>query len=209
MPTSRRASANMFCRSITHANPQAVDAAHDIEAVTRAATNMRPCGERRFHKLNLDARNRHPTVEFRQHSGTLDAAKARRWTVLCLRMMAAAKQDHLPLGAGPVRNRARVGSKAHQVGQMLLRPEGVTGREICTALNWPSVSIPQQARACGLEFTTQRTGREVRYFAVVAQTASVEISIAGLASLLGCTDDERQYLEQRSNDLRGAVAWAA
>jgi hypothetical protein len=70
--------------------------------------------------------------------------------------------------------------------------------------------MPQQAKICGLEFTTQRTGREVRYFAVgAAVTPQVEITIAGFAGLIGATDGEREYIQQRTNDLRGPVAWAA
>lgn len=216
MPPSRRASNNLFCRSMTAAQPSAIDAAMSIEAIQAAMGARRPTtpiqqDTRRYYKINLQAFARHHTVEFRQHSATLDATKARAWTVLCLRMVAAAK-DGIAIGsnAAPL-NAARPGSKAHRVGEMLLRPEGVTGREVCAALNWPSVSMPQQARICGLEFTTQRTGREVRYFAVVAQasTPAIPVTIDGFAQLIGADETDRQYMNQRAADLGGAVQWAA
>lgn len=209
MPRSRRASMNMYCRSMTAANPQRVDAATNLDQVITAATGQR--GENRFYKLNLTAFRRHRTVEFRQHSGTLDSVKARNWTVFCLRMVEAAQRGELNFGAAPAQNQARPGSKAHRIGEMLLRSQGVTGREICAEMNWPSVSIPAQARAAGLTVTSQRTGREVRYFAVTAQAASASapITIAGFAQVIGATDDERAYLTQRAADLSGSAQWAA
>jgi hypothetical protein len=80
-------------------------------------------------------------------------------------------------------------------------------------LNWPSVSLPNQARLCGLTYTTQRTGREVRYFANAnaagASAQPMPITIDGFADMIGANDDERQYMRSRTNDLGGAVAWAA
>jgi hypothetical protein len=128
-------------------------------------------------------------------------------------MVAAARRPDLALGTPAVQpvNRARPGSKAHIIGQLMLRPEGVSGREVCAATNWPSVSMPAQAQICGLAYTTQRMGREVRYFArAAAETVpAVAITVDGLASLVGCEADERQYMHQRVADLGGSVAWAA
>lgn len=210
MPLSRRASTNAYCRSMTTANPLAIDRARDFSGVVIAATGSSPRIENRFFKLNLVAFNRHSTVEFRQHSGTLDASKAKNWTVTCLRMVQAAK-GQLSLGAAPAENRARPGSKAHKIGEMLLRPEGVTGPEICTAMGWPSVSIPAQAQAAGLQITSQRTGRTVRYWAVNAQAVSpaTAITIDGFAQVIGASDEERSYMHQRASDLSGSVQWAA
>lgn len=210
MPASRRASSNMFCRSMTAARPALVDRATDLAGVLQAATGA-AVGERRYFKLNLAAYSKHRTVEFRQHSGTLDANKARKWTLLCLRIVAAARRGALPVSAGPALNQARAGTKAHQIGQMFLRPEGVTGREVMVAMGWPSVSMPQQARACGIEVTSQRTGREVRYFARSAAQAvpAAPITVAGFAEVIGASADERAYMHQRASDLSGSIAWAA
>lgn len=98
---------------------------------------------------------------------------------------------------------------------MLLRPEGVTGPEVCAALGWPSVSIPQQAGICGLEFTTERMGRTVRYFAVGMEPTTVTtparegtpLTLDGLIGLIEATEDERAYIARRTQDLSGAVNW--
>lgn len=65
----------------------------------------------------------------------------------------------------PATERPVTESKDHQIGEMLLRPEGVTRTEVLQATGWPSVSIPQQAGICGIEIVSQRSGREVRYWA--------------------------------------------
>jgi hypothetical protein len=213
MPPSRRNSACNYAKSITHVRPAAVDACLSREALVVLLAQHDPESQRRFRKVNLKAYDRHKTVEFRQHSGTTDAVKCRNWTLVCLRMVAAAKAPAAPVVAsGASANQARIGSKAWRVGQMLLRAEGVTGPEIMAALSWPSVSIPAQARACGLSFTTQRMGRVVRYFArasVAEATVSAPVTVDGFATVLGADGDLAAWMRQRTSDLSGAVAWAA
>lgn len=235
MPPSRRASRNTYARSITTASPSTINAALDFNAIQRAA-----CGavgnEHRFYKLNLAAYRRHRTVEYRHHAGTLDSAKAKFWILTCLRMTAAAHNGAvIRTGApamtatqtatqpGPILNRAREHSKSWLIGQMMLRPEGVTAREASAAVGWPSVSLPQQAQICGLTCTTQRTGREVRYFARAAQienaveiaaapetaTPPTQISLLGLIDLIGSDTAEAAYMLQRQTDLGGPIEWAA
>lgn len=210
MPASRRASNNTYCKSMTSARPSAVEGASSVADLLYIISGTTGRAGRYF-KLNLQSFVRQSTVEFRQHSGTLDATKARRWAVLCLRMVAAA-MGQINLGdAGPTMNRARPGTKAFTIGQMFLRPEGVSGREVMAATGWPSVSMPQQARSCGIEFTTQRMGREVRYYARSATEvrSTVAITIEGFATVIGAATDERAYMQQRVADLSGPVAWAA
>lgn len=83
VPPSRRA--NDYCRS-NLARLGGLDAAYTKIA---AATNSNELAEvmngpqhshlARYHKLNLQSMLRHGTVEFRQHSGTVDAVKAVTW----------------------------------------------------------------------------------------------------------------------------------
>lgn len=62
-------------------------------------------------------------------------------------------------------NHARVGTKSWQIGELLRRPQGCTTRQVLRKVGWPTVSMPQQARICGLRLVRQRRGRNVRYFA--------------------------------------------
>jgi hypothetical protein len=206
----------MFCRSLTNVTVQTIDAAADLDGLLRL---MGRHNETRYCKLNLSSYRRHGTVEFRQHSGTLDAGKAKQWTMFCLRMIAAAQAGRLGVRTtsseqqAPAQiNRGRPGSKTRLVGQLCLRPEGVTLREALAATGWRQMSMPPVLRACGLTYTTQTTGRTMRYFAraTAASTSSVaSATLDNLFDVLECDELSRQYFRTRTADLSGPVEWAA
>ena len=78
MPASRRANENNFCQSmIRNANYYRNDiiTASDANAFARAFP--------RQSKLNFHAYLRHGTVEFRHHSGSLNAEKVSNWIKFC------------------------------------------------------------------------------------------------------------------------------
>lgn len=58
----------------------------------------------------------------------------------------------------------REGSKLETIVKMLQRPTGCTSKEVLEATKWPSVSMPQQAKAAGIELATEKTGRTTRYW---------------------------------------------
>lgn len=213
MPVSRRGSENNYCKSLRSANLTSLARATTVQQVEQSVGMID-----RFRKINFaSAFSRHGTFEFRQHSGTLESNKARKWVVICLRMVHAAANGKVPMAAvaaatQPSHNRARHGSKSWQIGQMLMRPEGVTGPEICAALGWPSVSIPQQAEICGLQVRTERMGRTVRYFAVGIEAAAqpgTPLNVDGFCALIETTDEEKEYITRRIQDLGGPVQWNA
>ena len=228
VPPSRRASLSTWCRSLTGLSFTAIDRARSFTDLVQLF-GMGPIREminhdgRRYHKVNIlpiaaftqFGRGR-PTVEFRQHSGTLDFAKVSNWTALCLRMVAAANSQPTTPTASTQINQARPGSKSHMVGEMMLRPTGVTGREAVAATGWPSISLPQQAAACGLTFTTQRIGRTVRYFAnaaaanaAAAPATAQRATLASLMQTIGAEETEVAFFQARTANLSGPVAWAA
>lgn len=84
MPRSRRGSNNHYCRPVATVaqrleNRPATGTARD-QIATALGTNIHD----RYYKLNLQSFWRHGTVEFRQHSGTVDAQKVENWTRFCL-----------------------------------------------------------------------------------------------------------------------------
>lgn len=73
MPPSRRANANFYCASVRSlAERSAFVQADSLQALARAQGS-------RYHKVNLQSYLVHGTIEFRQHSGTVNAAKAVNW----------------------------------------------------------------------------------------------------------------------------------
>lgn len=52
----------------------------------------------------------------------------------------------------------RPGSKLKIVVGMLQRPEGCLSADVLKATGWPSVSMPQQAKAAGITLATEKDG---------------------------------------------------
>lgn len=80
-----------------------LDECETIDAVIRVANRH---GERHA-KLNMTAWHRQKTIEFRQHAGTLDAAKTLHWIAMCLRFIEhAATSKPMPraIGAQPTQS---------------------------------------------------------------------------------------------------------
>lgn len=57
----------------------------------------------------------------------------------------------------------RPGSKTEMIAGMLTRPEGCTTAEVLEATGWPTVSMPQQAKAAGLKLAKEKDGKVTRY----------------------------------------------
>ncbi len=80
MPESRRN--NVFCRS-TRNDFRSLDVAFNAIDAARDLNGLRAVmGGNRYKKLNLESLVRHGTVEFRQHSGTVDNTKMVMWIEL-------------------------------------------------------------------------------------------------------------------------------
>lgn len=76
LPVSRRDNLNRFCQSIKNAVHYAADYASDYRRIYRQQYGTR------YLKVNLESLIVHGSIEFRQHSGTIDADKINNWVVL-------------------------------------------------------------------------------------------------------------------------------
>jgi hypothetical protein len=86
MPPSRRN--GQYCRALLGGD---LDSCQSIADVCLQLT-----GGSRYFKLNLQALQRHGTIEFRQHSGTINATKIIHWIQLCQAMIEYASRDTTP-----------------------------------------------------------------------------------------------------------------
>ena len=93
MPTSRRGSNNTYCRSLARITPQ-MTAAERVEKVKEFFAEVDRCqtvselqamvaARSRYVKLNLMAYSEHGSIEFRQHSGTVNRIKIVNWVTFC------------------------------------------------------------------------------------------------------------------------------
>lgn len=60
------------------------------------------------------------------------------------------------------------GTKLAKVAEMLTRPGGCTAEQVKKACEWPSVSMPQQAKAAGLKLKKEKVDGVTRYTAEAA-----------------------------------------
>ena len=113
MPVSRRANHNHFCLPIaeiirwdsrellTKPWPDLVDMARSVGS--------------RYYKVNVSAYLRHGTIEFRQHSGTVNPEKIINWVLFCLNFVEASKPparaQRAPAPAAPKKRGRKPGKR--------------------------------------------------------------------------------------------------
>lgn len=146
MPPSRRGNANNYCRGL--------GALVGSPAFRRAANlgQLVEAQPGRYFKVNLQSHRVHGTVEFRQHSGTLDAPKAVNW----VRFLAAfveecrAKADgRAAQAAAPAPNpRPSLAGVQGRLADLFLAQTTVTLRQIAEAFGWQAHSA--RAAICRL-----------------------------------------------------------
>lgn len=88
LPISRRANNNTYCKSVKRILP-------DIEQATTIQRIAQIMGSRYF-KINLQSYTRHNTIEFRQHSGTVEFEKISNW-IIFLHNLVSYSISNLPL----------------------------------------------------------------------------------------------------------------
>lgn len=74
-----------------------------------------------------------------------------------------ARKSAAPAAAEPDSTAPRAGSKLAIVVDLLKRPEGCTTKDVLAATGWPTVSMPQQAKAAGLALKKEKDGKVTRY----------------------------------------------
>ena len=214
LPLSRRGGDGYFCRSLANVNEATVMGAADVTGIARHVAEVSRASQPRYVKLNLTAFWRHGTVEFRHHSGTVDENKAVNWARFCLRMVdtAVTERDEQVTSTQPRARALRPGSKVALIAELLTREWGCTQADVLTATGWPSVSMPQQARAAGITLVKRRVGGVNRYYAgqaqVVTSTAPARPSVDtldGLTERLGMDENEKAFWAARAGEFRIAV----
>ncbi len=92
MPPSRRR--NTYCASLKVCGwREKMENARTLVELEKAITNRS-----RYFKLNSQSYWRHGTVEFRQHSGTIEFDKIRNWLLFCARFVELSKRERLECG---------------------------------------------------------------------------------------------------------------
>jgi Putative amidoligase enzyme len=214
MPPSRRRNANeRYCASPkTTADLALIRRAHNVQEIAGGVRGGHY--PNRFTKINLTSFWKHGTVEFRQHSGTVDAEKIKRWVYFCQKLVDVASVE------GPLPEPQTVTPGVSQTDQQLARrlakikvaaviyglacrPQGVTPTEAREALGWRNTPRPQiDLDRLGVAWYTEgRRNRQVVYKIRTEPGETVQQQAATLASLLeklGMQDDHGEFWRNRA-----------
>ena len=217
LPTSRRGTMNPYAGTMTRIDMRRLAAANtQLELINAANTNGR------YSKLNFNSLSRYGTVEFRHHSGTVDAVKINKWIVLCLRMVeAASKSSATPLDyttqPAPATQRPRNRRLAVIYDLMVATASrGISRNEVAAALG--RRTMPPLNRILtrgGIPYREVRYGRTARYvlqlpMQVMQVQSNTAVTLTSMLATLEAATDECSFWEQRQAYLRGgSVAQAA
>ncbi|WP_345117732.1 amidoligase family protein [Hymenobacter algoricola] len=101
VPASRRGSANTYCKSLQRARTMAAAEQQILAATTAEQLSAAANGGCRYHKVNFQSYRRQGTIEFRQHSGTMNFEKISFWVKFLANLVDYSKTrlvtPHLPV----------------------------------------------------------------------------------------------------------------
>lgn len=137
MPRSRRGNANQYCRSLAGLMNDRFECARTIQELISHQGS-------RYFKVNLQSFQRHGTIEFRQHSGTINASKVVNWVRFLADFIDQCKRvaSGVPAPACALQLPALSGVQG-RLAQMLADGSPVLMSDICAAFGWQ----PHTARA--------------------------------------------------------------
>lgn len=156
MPPSRRGDANQYCKSLqAFAHKREFQNARTIDDMIRAQGS-------RYFKINLQSFHRHGTIEFRQHSGTVNAPKALNWIRFLDAFIEASKIEEC---RQPQAVAAFRGKNATLV-ELMCREQGATSEDLAEATGWQRHTIRAaitRIRQAGTEVVGTRRNGQTRY----------------------------------------------
>lgn len=223
LPPSRRIN-NTFCGPLRgRTNLEMLQNARDVQTIQRSIGSGS-----RYVKLNYAAYFKYRTVEFRQHSGTVDATKITKWVFFCSGLVDLAKKTEgvtrpvIPTAVPDVvelaRARIRRARQLRIILDAVARPEGATSVEVQALLGrrTPPALAGDLARI-GVAFRRdgRRGGHSVYKLAtaiaappVIAATPPEETTLPKLLEKMELPLADVQFWNARAELLRGTISSA-
>ncbi|MDK2955430.1 MAG: hypothetical protein PWQ57_926 [Desulfovibrionales bacterium] len=165
MPPSRRGDSNGYCKSIrSFAGSRGFRAAQTIADLAGAQDG-------RYFKLNLQSFHRHGTIEFRQHSGTVNAAKTLNWVRFLDAFIEASRNAPAETPA-PATTAATFTGKTAKLLALIATGAGI--EDLMQALNWQRHTVRaavSRIRQAGIQVNTSRRAGQT-FYATRGQAAS-------------------------------------
>ena len=159
MPPSRRGNTNSYCGSVTRFLNRRFNEARTIDELAAAQPG-------RYFKVNLQSYRRHGTLEFRQHSGTVNANKVANWVRFLGEFIDQCKCPAPAPTATPAAELPALSGVQARLAEMFASEGTVTLAAMCESFGWQ----PHTARAAvtrlrraGLRISPVRENGEPAY----------------------------------------------
>lgn len=156
MPPSRRGNTNTYCESVTRFLNRRFDNARTFDELAAAQPG-------RYFKVNLQSYRCHGTLEFRQHSGTVNANKVANWVCFLGEFIDQCKR---PAAPAPAAELPALSGVQARLAEMFAAQGTVTLAAMCERFGWQ----PHTARAAvtrlrqaGLSISPVRENGEPAY----------------------------------------------
>lgn len=155
MPPSRRGNSNRYCGSLALMLNNGFNSASSIHEMIRAQSS-------RYFKINLQSLDRHGTIEFRQHAGTVNAAKIANW----VRFLAAFIDECLRMAHGAGRELPELSGVQGRLAAMFASQGVVKLAGICETFGWlekTARAAVTRLRKAGMEISATRLDGAAAY----------------------------------------------
>lgn len=207
MPPSRRgpAAGQGYCNTMKSVDFAALNRANTVQEIALAIrvenTRSNPTPSR-YVKLNFSSYWRHGTVEFRQHSGTIDPVKIKRWVVFCQKLVDVAGIDRPITVPRPNQDAelARRIVRARQlrlIYEMVAREQGATSVEVQGILNRRTPpALASDLTRLGVRFRTD--GRRDGHVVYKLMPNATEVAtLSSLIEKLQLEQDDQEFWRAR------------
>lgn len=193
MPPSRRGSANTFCNTLGGI----------VERVTAPNTirDMAMAQPGRYYKVNLQSFMRHGTIEFRQHSGTVNANKVGNWVRFLGEFIDACRTEVAPVAEVPVADHPARRGVQGQLAGMFTTDGTVRLSAMCDRFGWQ----PHTARAAvtrlrrtGLHISPVKVNGESAYRLNSSLVATTPASAATDSLWCGISESVVRFYQRRA-----------
>jgi hypothetical protein len=179
MAPRRRGDANHFCHSVRSFLQSGGTANHRLQSGTVAEV-CRTFGTR-YMKVNLEAFERHRTIEFRHHGGTVEAEKALPWILFCLGFV---EQSRKVARGTNTEALVPVDTKIGTLVAMLSRMGGASIDDLVVATGWRRHTIrgaiSTYLRKRGLQVITRRQNGTTVYALINRAVEAEDHVFAGI-----------------------------
>lgn len=128
MPKSRRRDNNTYCQSLYVMLPDRHMAKFLNLTTISEMAKMQPD---RYFKVNLKSYQRHGTIEFRQHAGTVNATKILNWIRFLDQFITSCVNENTAVNISP-----SVSPANKKLMTILAQGRAVTNEELCGTLGW-------------------------------------------------------------------------